>query len=79
MKRTPEEIKEETMETVLETKVSKEVKDELIKLAHSNDKSMINIINLRLFVLPQRIRLDLCSRKLIKRQIKGILYLSKLS
>lgn len=44
MKRTPEEIKEETMEAVLETKVSKEVKDELIKLAHSNDKSMIKFL-----------------------------------
>ena len=44
MKRTPEEIKEETMEAVLETKVSKEVKDELIKLAHSNDKNMIKFL-----------------------------------
>ena len=44
MKRTPEEIKEETMEVAMETKVSKEIRDELIKLAHSNDKNMIKFL-----------------------------------
>lgn len=41
---TPEKIKEEAVDLALETKVSKEVKDELIKLAESKDRNIIKYL-----------------------------------
>lgn len=42
--RAPKEIKDEAMEVSMETKVSKEIKDELVNLAKTKDRSMIKFL-----------------------------------